>query len=57
MTIWLCSDFCREYGCEDPGACDDGLCGFCGSDNCDGTGYNCPDDYYQDYNIGGSERR
>lgn len=53
MTIRPCSDFCREQGCEDPAACDDGFCDFCGAEDCDGTGYNCPDDRFTDYNLRG----
>ena len=34
------------------GDCDDGRCQFCGEEDiCDGSGYNCPDEHYQEYNI------
>lgn len=33
------------------GARDDGRCAFCGSEDCDGSGYNCPDAIYDEYNL------
>ena len=55
----LCSG-CGEVGCgsecvygndyyDDPNR----PCEFCGDMNCDGTGYNCPDEHYQTYNVQG----
>lgn len=29
----------------------DAACQFCGDPDCDGSGYNCDDHYYQDYNL------
>jgi hypothetical protein len=37
--------------CGGCGDCDDGLCSFCGSEDCDGSGYNCDDGWYQTYNL------
>lgn len=28
-------------------------CNFCGSYECDRSGYNCPDNHYQEYNLRG----
>lgn len=30
----------------------DRVCSFCGEYECDGSGYNCPDNYYETYNEG-----
>lgn len=38
-------DYDDEYDPDDP-------CTFCGSQDCDKTGYNCPDEYYDRYNEG-----
>ena len=47
-----CSDEEQEL-CGGCGDCDDGLCQFCGSEDCDGSGYNCDDGHYQEYNLRG----
>ncbi len=51
MTIRYCSDTCLEYGCNDPEACDDGTCSFCGADDCDRSGYHCDDGIHEEYNL------
>lgn len=45
-----CGD-CGQCACEC--RCDDDTCAFCGTLDCDGSGYNCPDDRYQEYNLRG----
>jgi hypothetical protein len=49
----FCPD-CGEWGC-DGCTCDDidAPCTFCGDLDCDGSGYNCPDLHYQEYNLRG----
>lgn len=36
-------------------SCDADTCTFCGDPDCDGSGYNCPDNHYQEYNLRGWE--
>jgi hypothetical protein len=52
--------YCGEWGCGSECAYgtydddDDRPCTFCGSvSGCDKSGYNCPDDHYQEYNLHG----
>ncbi len=49
----LC-DFCGEWHadpmCSDE---DERVCTFCGDPLCDGSGYNCQDGHYQEYNLRG----
>jgi hypothetical protein len=43
-----CTWGCVDYGEDDP----DRPCSFCGEQDCDGSGYNCPDEVYATYNEG-----
>lgn len=49
-------DFCVVCGGSDCKSCSEdpysAPCGFCGDVDCDGTGYNCLDDFYDTYNEG-----
>ena len=48
----FCPD-CGEWGCYGCGDDIDRPCSFCGEQDCDGSGYNCPDGHYQTYNEQG----
>ena len=52
MPSDFCPD-CGEWGCPGCEEDDERVCSFCGEWDCDGSGYNCPDGHYQEYNLRG----